>query len=426
MLRKLNTKHLDEMKVSLENPIQFPLISPRYSAGQTKEPMMNHIHSETTTVSSSGTTSVKLPISHYGNNVNVLEPILPLISDASPSDIQFRTESKRSDSTDNSGDPFEEVDTFHLNDLVDRKSSTTASSSSSAGSSSTNSSRQSPFKPSTAKADRMGYLVECTENFLKICGLGDDYKSHSLISLVKFSNPEKLQQQAYMLDSLASSGEAGKGVQWVAELNNTYMDVSYEFHVTLSPGSPDRLSGYELDVDLKSVACSARNSFLNSHAAGMMCRQASNIVGSMKDPGLRILVVDDSMLVLKVVSRLIQGEGHIVDCRKDGLEALEALKNTEYDAVIMDIHMPEMNGLEASFEFRSHEGLMLQYRSEIQSSKLKIIAMSADFNDALIAEVIKAGFDGFLAKPLTLAGFRDLKLRPSLLRHTSCRVSTMS
>jgi CheY-like chemotaxis protein len=415
------------MKVSLDSPTQtqFPVISPRYGWGQTKESLLKNVQSETTTVSSSGTTSVKVPISHRGNNANVLESVLPLISAATPSDAQFRTAVKGSNSTSNSRDIFEEVDTFHLDELVERKSSRAASICSSVGSSTPNSSRQSPFKPSTAKADRMGYLTECTENFLKICGLGDDYKSHSLISLVKFSNPEKLQQQAYMLDSLASSGEAGKGVLWVAELNNTYMDVSYEVHVTLSPGSPDRLSGYELDVDLKSVATSARNSFLNSQAASMMCRQATNIVGNMKDPGLRILVVDDSMLVLKVVSRLIQGEGHIVDCKKDGLEALEALKNNLYDAVIMDIHMPEMNGLEASFEFRSHEGLMLQYRSGAQSTKLKIIAMSADFSDSLIADVMKAGFDGFLAKPLTLAGFRDLKLRPSLLRNASCRNNVM-
>lgn len=417
---------LDKMKVSLDSPTQtqFPVISPRYGWGQTKDSRLKNSHSETTTVSSSGTTSVKVPISHYGDNANVLDNVLPQISAATPSDSHFRTAAKGSNSTSNSRDTFEEVDSFHYDEIIERKSSRAASICSSAGSSTPNSSRQSPFKPSTAKADRMGYLVECTENFLKICGLGDDYKSHSLISLVKFSNPEKLQQQAYMLDSLAS-GEAGKGVHWVAELNNTYMDVSYEVHVTLSQGSSDRLSGYELDVDLRSVATSARNSFLNSHAASMMCRQASNIVGSMKDPGLRILVVDDSMLVLKVVSRLIQGEGHIVDCKKDGLEALEALKNNLYDAVIMDIHMPEMNGLEASFEFRSHEGLMLQYRSGAQSSKLKIIAMSADFNEALIKEVMKAGFDGFLAKPLTLSGFRDLKLRPSLLRNASCRNNVM-
>ena len=54
-------------------------------------------------------------------------------------------------------------------------------------------------------------------------------------------------------------------------------------------------------------------------------------------------ITDDSLLVLKLVSRLIEGEGHIVDCKKDGLEALEALKNIEYDAVLMDIHMPEMS-----------------------------------------------------------------------------------
>jgi CheY-like chemotaxis protein len=131
-------------------------------------------------------------------------------------------------------------------------------------------------------------------------------------------------------------------------------------------------------------------------------------------------------MVLKVVSRLIQGEGHVVDCKKDGIEALEALKTVEYDAVIMDIHMPEMGGLEASFEFRSHEGLMHQYRGKSQGSKLKIIAMSADFSETLITEVMSAGFDGFLAKPLTITGFRELKLRPSQNARRNSKLQTFN
>ena len=88
--------------------------------------------------------------------------------------------------------------------------------------------------------------------------------------------------------------------------------------------------------------------------------------------------------------------------------------------------MPEMGGLEASFEFRTHEGLMHQYRGKAHGSKLKIIAMSADFNEKLIEDVMRVGFDGFLAKPLTVAGFRELKLRPSLLRNTSSRMMNSS
>jgi CheY-like chemotaxis protein len=60
--------------------------------------------------------------------------------------------------------------------------------------------------------------------------------------------------------------------------------------------------------------------------------------------------------------------------------------------------------------------MLHQYRGKSHSTKLKIIAMSADFNKALIVEVLAAGFDGFLAKPLSLMNFRNLKLTPSLTR----------
>ena len=264
-----------------------------------------------------------------------------------------------------------------------------------------------------AKADSSGFFIECSEQFLLVSGLITDYRKCSIISLAKFSTPEELQQRAYMLDELAStkppkqSGPCeANGTKWVADLENSYLNMSYEIHVTRNPIST-RDTSHVLDIELVELHCSSRSSFVGTLTRHHSAKDVLN---------LRILVVDDSQLVLKVVSRLIRAEGHTVDCKKDGLEALEALKNIEYDAVIMDIHMPEMNGLEASFEFRNHEGLMHQYRGEAQSSKLKIIAMSSDFSEELIKESMAAGFDGIIPKPLTLTAFRNLKLKPSVFR----------
>ena len=264
-----------------------------------------------------------------------------------------------------------------------------------------------------AKADSSGFFTECSEQFLTVSGLKSDFRTCSIISLAKFSTPEELQQYAYTLDELASSGtldtsssDISSTQKWVAELENTYLNMSYEIHVTLSIRSRIDRSNV-LDVELVELCSSSRSSF-----AGPLTRRPS----TKEISNLRVLVVDDSVPVLKLVSRLIRGEGHTVDCKVDGLEALEALKNNEYDAVFMDIHMPEMNGLEASYEFRNHEGLMHQYRDEAHSSKLKIIAMSSDFSEDLKREVIIAGFDGFFKKPLTIQAFRALKLKATSSR----------
>ena len=309
----------------------------------------------------------------------------------------------------------DDVDTIMLGELMVKTAPVSVMGSPRGDSS--NSLRMSSPTSILAKADKTGYLTDCSENFLAVCDLGDDYKSHSIISLIKFTTPEALQQQAFMLDSLASS-DAEKAVVWTAELSNTYMDTSYEIHVTVSKETISKVPGHDLDVSLKHVQSSLKNSFSNSYATGQLCRQASNIVGGMRDtdPSLRILVVDESVIVLKVIRRIIQGEGHIVDCKRDGVEALMALKNIKYDAVLMDINMPEGAGLEASLEFRSHEELMHQYRTKAQSSKLKIIAMSSEFSEKVFTDLKIAGFDGFLSKPLTLEGFRELKLKPSLAR----------
>ena len=322
----------------------------------------------------------------------------------------------------NSLGTLDDVDTIMLADLMVKSAPISVMGSPRCDSS--NSLLMSPPKSILAEADKTGYLVDCSESFLAVCDLGDDYKSHSIISLIKFTTPEALQQQAFMLDSLASS-DAEKAIVWIAELSNTYMDTSYEMHVTVSRKTIGRAPGHDLDVRLKQVQSSSKSSFSNSYATGQLCRQASNIVCGIKDcdPALRILVVDESVIVLKVISRIIQGEGHIVDCKKDGVEALIALKNIKYDAVLMDINMPEGSGLEASFEFRSHEELMHQYRTKAQSSKLKIIAMSAEFSEKVLSDLKIAGFDGFLAKPLTLEGFRELKLRPSLTRALSLKTT---
>lgn len=270
-----------------------------------------------------------------------------------------------------------------------------------------------------ATADKSGCFIDCTTQFLTVTGLSD-VRACSIISLAKFATPEELQQHAYMLDALASSRTPDLGVlsefpeiKWVAELEMTYLNMNYEIHVTLAPHTDtteaeEEESTHHLDVELVEIYSSSRGSLMGSLTRPL---STSSFLGN-----LRILVVDDSGLVLKVASRLIRAEGHSVDCKSNGVEALEALKNNEYDAVIMDIHMPEMNGLEASLEFRNHESLMHQYRGEAHGSKLKIIAMSSDSSESMKADVMAAGFDDFISKPLTVTAFRDLKLKPAVLR----------
>ena len=70
---------------------------------------------------------------------------------------------------------------------------------------------------------------------------------------------------------------------------------------------------------------------------------------------LSVLAVDDSVVVLKLLSRTILSGGHHLDTASHGLEAIEKLKAKNFDVIILDIQMPHMNGLEAAAAIRRHE-----------------------------------------------------------------------
>jgi two-component system chemotaxis response regulator CheY len=70
----------------------------------------------------------------------------------------------------------------------------------------------------------------------------------------------------------------------------------------------------------------------------------------------RILIVDDSPSVRKLVQFTLKSKGFQVTSAEDGMEALEIMAETEFDAIILDINMPRMDGLKFLQEMRPGEG----------------------------------------------------------------------
>jgi CheY-like chemotaxis protein len=120
-------------------------------------------------------------------------------------------------------------------------------------------------------------------------------------------------------------------------------------------------------------------------------------------PGLRVLVVDDNAVNRLVAQRLLDRSGCQVEVAIDGQGALEALGRGHFDVVLMDVHMPELDGLEATRRIRA-----------ANFPGLRIIGVSASAESADVHSCREAGMDDFLAKPIT----RD-RLVDTLLRHTT-------
>jgi len=114
-----------------------------------------------------------------------------------------------------------------------------------------------------------------------------------------------------------------------------------------------------------------------------------NIQKTITD-GSRILVVEDNNINQEVVKELLAPYGFIIDIQNNGIKAIEAVKNNKYDAVLMDMQMPEMDGFEAT-------RIILQNQN---NKNLPIIAMSAHSQEDEINKCIKAGMRDYLKKPI--------------------------
>jgi CheY-like chemotaxis protein len=122
-------------------------------------------------------------------------------------------------------------------------------------------------------------------------------------------------------------------------------------------------------------------------------------VESEKVLSLKILVADDDALGRKLMYLILTKEGHRVDVASNGLEALEAVKKNQFDIVFMDLHMPDMDGMEASRQIRAWE---------TDSSHTFIVALTASYLPEIGQALFDAGMDNYISKPLDVTQVQRL------------------
>jgi len=105
---------------------------------------------------------------------------------------------------------------------------------------------------------------------------------------------------------------------------------------------------------------------------------------------IAILLVEDNFFNQRVALEILESEGFSVDVANNGLEAIDSISNRKYDIVLMDIQMPEMDGLEATRKIRQMSG----YQS------LPIIAMTAHAMKGDKEICIDAGMNDYITKPI--------------------------
>ncbi|MEO8130378.1 MAG: response regulator [Bryobacteraceae bacterium] len=146
----------------------------------------------------------------------------------------------------------------------------------------------------------------------------------------------------------------------------------------------------------KLAACLER---LFARAAGLGVSEAELEAPELvqKNSRARILVAEDNPVNQRVAQRMLERLGYDVAVVENGREAVDALSAEQFDAVLMDCSMPEMNGFDATREIRLRHG-----------AKTVIIAMTASAmpNDAELCR--RAGMDDYLAKPVEMQRLRTV------------------
>ena len=150
----------------------------------------------------------------------------------------------------------------------------------------------------------------------------------------------------------------------------------------------------------------------------------------MRQP-LHLLLAEDNEVNQKLALAILKKQGHSVVVARNGREAVEAVEREAFDAVLMDVQMPEMSGLEAARAIRQLEsaGQLAAVRECYPTQGLPIIAMTAHAMTGDRERCLEAGMNSYLSKPiqpdLLLKALDELVACASLSPTTQDRVSAL-
>jgi signal transduction histidine kinase/CheY-like chemotaxis protein len=114
---------------------------------------------------------------------------------------------------------------------------------------------------------------------------------------------------------------------------------------------------------------------------------------------LKILLVEDNIINQKVALQMLKRLGYNADLASNGLEAIAAIENHRYDVILMDVQMPEMDGIEATRWICDHLS---------PSEKPRIIAMTANAMESDRQICLDAGMDDYISKPFKLDQLKSI------------------
>jgi len=156
----------------------------------------------------------------------------------------------------------------------------------------------------------------------------------------------------------------------------------------------------ELSAAILKVLASRPERKAGVSAAGNATRPVITARAARSGAKLRILVAEDNAVNRRLALRILEKEGHDVVMVENGREALETVCAQTFDVVLMDVQMPEMDGLEATRAIRRHE--------QLTSTHVPIIALTAHAMSGDRERCLEAGTDEYISKPINARALLNL------------------
>jgi PAS domain S-box-containing protein len=169
--------------------------------------------------------------------------------------------------------------------------------------------------------------------------------------------------------------------------------VLFRLGQTPPPAPPDGLPYATVSKPIKTVSFLQALALLANRSAGIVEHVREEDRPVAEEIPLSVLLAEDNAVNQKVALRFLERMGYNADAVGNGIEAVNAFQNRSYDLVLMDLQMPEMDGLEASRQIR---------RTVAPDRQPKIIALTANAMQGDREICLDAGMDDYISKPVKM------------------------